>query len=170
MGESFKKKEKEICFPCDICSPSLVFSGPSRYHFRKLLTFTLNACFRCEKYSTSFLRRVGRKKQLGMIHGADGKELTKTQSPQEHRNISRVQLGQKPPPPSFQPPCQLHCGGGGDQTPGTEALGNFLCLLQSWLQNTGGGCSSSSFRDIMSWTELYKSSSHCDNFPQNTYF
>lgn len=123
MGESFKKKEKEICFPCDICSPSLVFSGPSRYHFRKLLTFTLNACFRCEKYSTSFLRRVGRKKQLGMIHGADGKELTKTQSPQEHRNISRVQLGQKPPPPSFQPPCQLHCGGGGgpdsrDRSPG----------------------------------------------------
>lgn len=138
MGESFKKKEKEICFPCDICSPSLVFSGPSRYHFRKLLTFTLNACFRCEKYSTSFLRRVGRKKQLGMIHGADGKELTKTQSPQEHRNISRVQLGQKPPPPSFQPPCQLHCGGGGTRLQGQKPWGTFCVYYRAGCRTQEG--------------------------------
>ena len=74
------------------------------------------------------------------------------------------------PHPHSNLPVSSTGGGGGDQAPGTEALGNFLCLLQSWLQNTGGRCLSSSFRDIMSWIELYKSSSHCDSFPQNMYF
>lgn len=77
----------------------------------------------------------------------------KTQTPQEHRKVSGVQLGQKPPSPSFKSSCQL-CWV--DQTPGTEALGNVPCLQQSWLQNRGGRCLSSRFRDIMSSIELYE--------------